>query len=90
MNVDFTHKLLIALIGIIGTISIYTYNNIADRMTAIHDTVEVVDRHLIKMDSSLQYLQKDVGKVEAKVKEHISWSRAIFNKKRNTNHSGGR
>jgi len=90
MNTDFVHKVLVALIGIIGTISIYTYGNIATRLEKVHSSVDQVDRHVVKLESSLNYVQRDISKVEAKVKEHIHWSRAAFNKKRNTAHSRGR
>lgn len=71
---DFVHKLLVALVGILGTISVYTYNNIADRMTDIHNETEHTKESMIRIEGTLQYLQKDVSKVDAKVKEHLYWT----------------
>lgn len=87
MNTDFGHKLIVALIAILGSAAIYTFRDISQRIEAIHSSVELIDRSLIQVNASTSYLHRDMSRVETKVKEHIQWSRATLKAKRNNAHS---
>ena len=87
---DFVHKFLIALVGLLGAITLTVGNNIYARMSETHETIEKMDKTMIGFTYDVNYMDKDINKLNEKMKEHIKQSKAVLNSLKNRTHNGAR